>query len=263
MTKGFIIKQLLTSITLAFSLSLSSYAIACELALGYELSEGVSWGELCDFNEGLASAQKYGFIVKQANIIVPFSYDFTAEFSEGLAIVKKDEHHGYINKKNQVIIPIIYDDVRPFSESKAAVEHEGKWGVINDTGELTIPYQFDEIRYFSEGLAPVRKDELWGYIDSSGKTVVLLNYLNADSFHNGLAVVAKENGYGMINKDNKIIVPTEYDMPIFIGNYYIDTFKFVKGNNFYYFDSNGDRLAVSSYLDTIPEVILDRQISIQ
>ncbi|GAF61773.1 hypothetical protein JCM18903_1802 [Psychrobacter sp. JCM 18903] len=56
------------------------------------MSEGVSWGELCDFNEGLASAQKdgkYGFIDKQANIIVPFSYNFTAEFSEGLAIVKK------------------------------------------------------------------------------------------------------------------------------------------------------------------------------
>nr|WP_265088304.1 WG repeat-containing protein [Psychrobacter immobilis] len=96
-------------------------------------------------------------------------------------------------------------------------------------------------------------------MNSSGKTVVPLNYLNADSFHNGLAVVAKENGYGMINKDNKIIVPTEYDIPIFIDNYYIDTFKFLKGNSFYYFDSNGDRLAVSSYLDTMPEVILDRQ----
>ncbi|MGE6361252.1 WG repeat-containing protein [Psychrobacter glacincola] len=165
-----------------------------------------------------------------------------------------------MNKKNQVIIPIIYDDVRPFSESKAAVEYEGKWGVINDTGELTIPYQFDEISYFSEGLTPVRKDELWGYIDSSGNTVVPLNYLNAGSFHNGLAVVAKENGYGMINKDNKIIVPTEYDMPIFTGNDYIDTFKFVKGNHFYYFDSQGNLLVVSDYLDTIPKVIHARKI---
>lgn len=117
MTKDSVIKQLLTTLILAFSLSLSNYVIACGLLPGYKLSKGVSWGELCDFNEGLASAQKdgkYGFIDKQANIIVPFSYNFTAEFSEGLAIVKKNEHHGYINKKNQVIIPIIYDDVRPF-----------------------------------------------------------------------------------------------------------------------------------------------------
>ena len=99
-----------------------------------------------------------------------------------------------------------------------------------------------------------------GYIDSSGKTVVPLNYLNAGSFHNGLAVVAKENGYGMINKDNKIIVPTEHDMPIFTGNDYIDTFKFMKGNNFYYFDSQGNLLAVSNYLDTTPKMIRVRQI---
>lgn len=92
MTKDSVIKQLLTTLILAFSLSLSNYVIACGLLPGYKLSKGVSWGELCDFNEGLASAQKdgkYGFIDKQANIIVPFSYNFTAEFSEGLAIVKK------------------------------------------------------------------------------------------------------------------------------------------------------------------------------
>lgn len=67
MTKGFVIRKLLASLILAFSLSLSSYAIACELSSGSKLSEGVSWGELCDFNEGLVSAQKdgkYGFIDK-------------------------------------------------------------------------------------------------------------------------------------------------------------------------------------------------------
>lgn len=101
---------------------------------------------------------------------------------------------------------------------------------------------------------------MWGYIDGNGKTVIPFNYLNADSFRDGLAVVAKESGYGVINKDNKTIIPTEYDMPIFTGNDYIDTFKFVKGNHFYYFDSQGNLLAVSDYLDTIPKMIHARKI---
>jgi hypothetical protein len=74
------------------------------------------------------------------------------------------------------VIPFQYDDTHPFSEGLAATRqwevNEGKWSYIDNTGKVIIPPSFAEVSMFSEGVAWVRidteKGPKWGYISKQG-----------------------------------------------------------------------------------------------
>lgn len=56
-------------------------------------------------------------------------YDEVGCLSEGLAIVRQNDKYGFVDKVGQVVIPLMYDDVRPYSEGLAGVQKDNKWGV--------------------------------------------------------------------------------------------------------------------------------------
>ena len=66
------------------------------------------------------------------------------DFNNGLACVRKNNKYGYINKKNEIIIPIIYDSALPFIEKKAIVKKDGRSFIINCKGKekknISKPY---------------------------------------------------------------------------------------------------------------------------
>lgn len=49
--------------------------------------------------------------------------------------VAKNDKWGFINKNNEIVIPLIYDDVDGFSEGLAKVEKDGKTFIINKQGQ--------------------------------------------------------------------------------------------------------------------------------
>lgn len=141
-----------------------------------------------------------------------------AEFSEGLAAVRKDRKYGYIDSVGKTVIPLKYDYALSFSEGLAAIGEFGnnwmKCGYIDCTGKVVIPLKYNVAGSFSEGLAAVGEgNEDWkcGYIDRTGKMVISMQYDDAYDFSEGLAVVSQNKKYGYIDRTGKIVIAMQYD----------------------------------------------------
>ena len=98
-------------------------------------------------------------------------YDWIGGYYEGLASVKLNDKWGFIDKTGEEVIPIKYDVAWKFSESLARVKLNGKWGFINKTGEEVIPLKYDEVEDFSEGFAKVKLNGKVFYINQKGEYV--------------------------------------------------------------------------------------------
>lgn len=188
----------------------------------------------------LASTNKYGIIeVETGKTVIPFEYDGIYLPSEELIRAKKGEKYGYLNIKNEVVIPFIYDEANDFSEGLALVGKNNnimmtnygliwkkKFGFINNKGKTEIPFKFADQTLvalesgggFHEGLAAIgidRPNYVYagdiGYINKKGDFVIAPQYKRASAFFCGVAVVEKDEKYGAINKKGEVIVPMKYN----------------------------------------------------
>lgn len=114
---------------------------------------------LLPWSEKIGSVYQAGYINAKGDPIIPFEYEETVEFAEGLARVKKNGKYGFINRHNQVVIPFIYSDVHEsFSEGLAPVSFDGfSFGYINQQGEPVISFRYSQPTPFRNGLAFVTK----------------------------------------------------------------------------------------------------------
>ena len=96
---------------------------------------------------------KYGYINTEGKLVIDCQYDFTDEFSEGLARVQKNGKYGFIDKQGNVVIDFIYDEANNFSDGLALVRQGEEWGK-NDKGKK------------------VANKGVWKYIDKEGKIVL-------------------------------------------------------------------------------------------
>jgi hypothetical protein len=162
------------------------------------------------YTEGLINCSDngdWGFIDINGNFIIPPTYKYTREFSEGKAAVSpkkingkanKKDLYAFINHENEIVIQPLYtgSDIR-FSENMCAVYDNG-YGYINDMGKLVIPCDFYLGQHFSEGLAVVKLDgkaKEYGYIDKTGTITIKPTFTTAESFKNGLASVTTGKKY--------------------------------------------------------------------
>jgi hypothetical protein len=137
-----------------------------------------------------------------------------------LLLVEQHNKWGYINKTGQIVIPLQYQLAKPFSEGLAPVMVGGKWGYVEATGQMAIQPQFDNAEEFSEGLArvdmePKGKPDLYncGYIDRSGRWVIPPKYKSLESagwtgpFSEGQACVMLHHKYGFVDRTGQEVVP--------------------------------------------------------
>ena len=104
-------------------------------------------------------------------------YDYLGSFHEGLAVVSLGDKYGYIDKLGQEIIPCIYDDADDFEFGVAVVEIGEKEGLINKKGKLIAPCIYDSIFSFDQdSTATVRIDgnlnDRCGRINIKGEIVI-------------------------------------------------------------------------------------------
>lgn len=98
--------------------------------------------------------------------------------SEGLSGVKIGDKWGFVDRQGNQIIPPQFDNIYPFSEGLAGVVIKGKYGFIDRQGKMIIPPTFDRAFSFQSSLAPVVIGEYGtinarvGYIDRTGKLVI-------------------------------------------------------------------------------------------
>jgi hypothetical protein len=81
--------------------------------------------------------EKYGIIDGKGKVIVPFDYDYIADFNDGIAaVLKYDEEWnsswGAVDKTGKIIVPVIYDNISIFSEGVIFVEKDEKIGIISN-----------------------------------------------------------------------------------------------------------------------------------
>lgn len=89
---------------------------------------------------------KWGFIDKNGKEIIPFQYEDTLGFNEGLASVRKNKKYGVIDKTGKWIVEPQFIYIYPFKDGLAAFKHfdeQGKQGMgfIDKTGKIVIPKQ--------------------------------------------------------------------------------------------------------------------------
>ena len=150
---------------------------------------------------------KQGYInIKGQWVIQPQFFDWTGNFSNGLAAVKTGRGplttiYAYINTQGQIVIPDgQYYNLHHFADNGlAAVEVIGKDNVafIDKQGNIvkSIENGTGAKDFGNNGLVPLEaKDEncrekLWGYADTSGNFVIPPQFADAEAFaSNGLAV---------------------------------------------------------------------------
>lgn len=226
------------------------------------------------------SPQKYGFINKKGEEILPPKYDEIDDFSEGLAMVRvykrgKSSNHaqekykcGYIDNKARVSIPLKYSDATSFSNGMAKVAvvgdsaiigvHDNKewfqpilhWGLINTSGEVLVPLKYNKIGDFSRGMAIAELNGKVGFIDSTGKEVIPLkyDYIQESGFNswlgNRFVSVKLNKKWGFIDSTGKEVIPVKFDE---VG-YFSEGFVKVKLNNKWkFFNEKGNELTSLKY----------------
>lgn len=113
-------------------------------------------------NSGLLKAQKnelYGFIDIDNRTIIPFSYKYAGDFTDGLAPVQIGDKFGYIDTGNNLVIPARYRRANSFFSGLATVENEsGQYDYINKSGEILNKASYKIAWDFKGGFAVVSTD---------------------------------------------------------------------------------------------------------
>ena len=117
--------------------------------------------------------------------------------------------YGFIDRSGEILIPPTYQDAGKFSQGLAAVKKNGKWGYIDRKGDIVIDFQFDDAKNFSQNLASVKQNEKWGYADKNGKVVIDYQFEKADPFRRGKASVKINGEYKQIDNQGTIIQEQE------------------------------------------------------
>ncbi|WP_461206228.1 WG repeat-containing protein [Clostridium sp. DL1XJH146] len=116
--------------------------------------------------------------------------------------------YGYIDKDYNVVIPFTYWHARPFSDGLAhAATNRTTWFYINKKGQKVIDGPFKQAGRFRDGLACVQDySGKYYYIDKNGKDVFQKKYFAAYEFSYGFAVVCDvPNKEYYINKRGKAV----------------------------------------------------------
>lgn len=158
------------------------------IPIEHEVFEGVV-DEYKSFSEGLVVVykdDKYGYMNKLRELVIPYHYDSAYDFSNGLASVRLDEKYGAIDKNAKVIVPIKFDWLGTYSDGLAMYSESNHWddgsryGFIDKLGNIAIKAKWDDANHFSEGFATVRVGDYdsgkWGVIDKLGNYVVKPKY---------------------------------------------------------------------------------------
>jgi hypothetical protein len=150
---------------------------------------------------GVTVDGKHGFIDLTGRMVIPPTFDFAWQFSEGHASAWQNGRAGFIDRSGRFVIPARFEYAKAFHEGLAEIQLGGLWGFVSTDGQLAIQPQFEETRWFSEGRAPVRIDGRWGYVDKSGVIVIPAQYRQASLFEKGRALVQLEKEWFAIDRN--------------------------------------------------------------
>ncbi|MCL2517726.1 MAG: WG repeat-containing protein [Oscillospiraceae bacterium] len=250
--------------------------ITSDIKVNVLVEPSLMFDQVYDFNGGIAKVvldDKYGFVNKFGEFVLPVEYDMFGDFHDGMAWALKGDKYGFIDTTGNLVIPLTYhyngggyeryDTIVDFSEGLAAVSIDGKCGFIDKTGELVIPAIYDGEFYkgewssyypkFRDGFARVRiLDHVnyesgymhsyykYGYINKSGEVTVPFEYDSLGNYFgysiNGITQAVKDGKSGLVDVAGNVVVPFVYEFILYFNGdlaYVYDHNIFPYNNGFY------------------------------
>lgn len=202
--------------------------------------------------EGFFEAEKDGKFGQLSNTgaeIVPFIYDESMYFTEGIAGMKLNGKWGMVDCQNNTVIPFVSEDIGFCKNNRISVKKNGKWGVIDKFNNVVIGYEFDELPYIflgdrNCGSTYAKLGDKYGIIDIHGE--ILFDFIFeavdcADDYGKWFSL-KKDGKWALYScEKNMFISPFMYD--------YIDYYE----NGIFNVQVNGK----SFYVDTENRPIAD------
>jgi hypothetical protein len=182
---------------------------------------------------------KFGYIDRLGNIIIPAEYDNVksrlSKYSLGsvsttIFPVSKNGKWGYVNAKNEIVLPLqfgyvgqITDGIGYVAKKDLLEDKDSIIGIVNSEGRL----MFNDGRY--ERVGNARAGKLWykqkgrlGYLDSTTLQVVIpAQYDLCNIFYQGAAVIRNNGLAAVIDTAGRIIIPFKYIQIIPTEKFYI------------------------------------------
>lgn len=187
---------------------------------------GLSDTETIYFSGGIApiylGKNKMTFINSHGNAITDETFEQAFSFSEGRALVKKNNLYGYVDRNIKLIVdykfqkPYFFGASAQFSEGIALVhlidsqnfenEETPCYGYIKDNGELLFNARLTAGTVFKEGFAMIRTPETLNHyfvINKEGKLAFDKSSIMASTFSDGLLSFYDNDTelFGYLNKD--------------------------------------------------------------
>lgn len=203
---------------------------------GLEIENGSKiWFGNCDIYDFfdnlamIANYDKFGFINRMGEIVIPIKYEIVDDFSEGHAFVSDFQNTFIIDKNGNETF--LYNEVlisTPFVSGVSKVlrlSEDGNYrdvAIVNSEGEFVTSFQFrskvvesedyfnkDDV--FSEGYTRINHMGKYGYLNISGDLEIPIIYDKASKFSDGLAAVVNNGKAGFINYQNDFVIDPIYE----------------------------------------------------
>jgi hypothetical protein len=170
-------------------------------------------GRACFYCTKNDKDRRLGMIDTSGKVIIECRYYMCLDFTGGYAVTGlKNGKKGMVDVNGRLLLQPEYDEVKLFSEGRALVAKDNKYGFIDESGAIVIPMQFDSAVSFSNNRALVIRNGMVGYIDHAGREVIPYDFQpGSASFSDGTAIVKKNGRSGMIDTMGNIIIPLKYD----------------------------------------------------
>ncbi len=141
-----------------------------------------------------------GFLNEKGILQIPPVYDDGRDFSQGLALVHKEDSAFYINKENINPFNKRFEEAGIFRNGLAPVKIHGKWFFMNRLGQLQSE-EFEEINEIRDQTYVVKQRGRYGAVDQFGQLLLEPKFEKLGDFLNDVAYYQNKNKYGFVSLD--------------------------------------------------------------
>lgn len=167
----------------------------------------LTYQNISPYDNNIKDYKKFGIIDRFGKMVIATKYDEINDVFDGVMIVKSDSKYGFIDK-SKPITSLEYSYVENFSNGLALVKKNNshhitrkEYGFIDKTGKEVIPARYYQVNYFYNGTTIVKDYAGYKLIDTENNIIYSLPYKNIISYKDGRAIIKhEENKYGIIDK---------------------------------------------------------------
>ena len=166
---------------------------------------------------------EYGYFSAEGKMLTDFSFGYAQDFYNGLAGVNRGQKWGWIDRNAQLVIPHLFDEIGAFHEGRCHAKLDGKWGWIDLKGKWILKNEYASPLNFSFGMAIVEKQRadrtVYRYLmDEKGKTLLNLpeewdwyELLSPRVLRYGrLPMYPGMGNFGLMDLRGKVLTPTHF-----------------------------------------------------